>query len=68
LPLDGSEGWVLESVSDVKLRTFIPPGQQLECEARLSRHENGQAVLAVETRTGKRVLGGARVKLVAKAR
>jgi 3-hydroxymyristoyl/3-hydroxydecanoyl-(acyl carrier protein) dehydratase len=65
-PNPGSSGWTLQSVSDVKLRTFIPPGEQLECEARLNRQENGQAILSVETRNDKKVLGGARVNLAPK--
>jgi 3-hydroxymyristoyl/3-hydroxydecanoyl-(acyl carrier protein) dehydratase len=62
-PCEGSAGWALETISDVKLRTFIPPGEQLECEARLSQQTNGHALLAVETRNGKKLIGGARVKL-----
>jgi len=65
-PFQGSAGWALETISDVKLRTFISPGEQLECEARLSQQSDGHALLAVETRNGKKLIGGARVKLVAR--
>jgi hypothetical protein len=56
-------GWVLQRISDVKLRTFIPPGEQLECEARLNEQTPEMAVLGIETRKGNRVIGGARVRL-----
>jgi len=42
--------WRLASVSDVKLRTFIEPGEQLECESRLSERSDHHAIVAVETR------------------
>jgi len=65
-PPEGTAVWALETISDVKLRTFIPPGEQLECEARLSQQANCHILLTVETRNGKKLIGGARVKLAAR--
>src|SRR5262249_19318710 len=60
-PPDTGGQWTLRTVSDVKLRTFIPPGETLGLEARLIERANTTAILAVETRKGKRIVGGARV-------
>ena len=57
--------WKLRTVSDVKLRTFTPPGEVLECDARVTEHSDRNAVIAVETRKGKRNVGGAKVLLSA---
>jgi hypothetical protein len=45
------------------MRTFIPPGDLLEFEARLKKHEGGSAVVAIEARKGGRVTGSSRVTL-----
>lgn len=64
MPAPTSGGaWVLRGVSDVKLRAFTPPGEVLEIEARLTAHSNHAVSVSVETRKGKRVVGGARVWL-----
>jgi 3-hydroxymyristoyl/3-hydroxydecanoyl-(acyl carrier protein) dehydratase len=55
--------WVLRTVSDVKLRAFILPGETLEIEARLGDRADNTAGLTVETRRGKKMIGGARVRL-----
>ena len=55
--------WALRSISDVKLRAFTPPGEELEIEARLNELSTDGATLIVETRKGKRVICGARVLL-----
>ncbi len=57
--------WQLRTVSDVKLRAFTPPGEVLECEARVTECSDRSAVIAVETRKGKRNVGGAKVLLSA---
>jgi len=62
-PASGAGVWTLRAIQDVKLRTFIPPGEWLECEARVQECNGETAVLAVETRKAKRVIGGARVRL-----
>jgi len=55
--------WHLASVHDVKLRSFIPPGESLELEARLGGRDDSSLTIIVETRKGKKLLGGARVRL-----
>jgi 3-hydroxymyristoyl/3-hydroxydecanoyl-(acyl carrier protein) dehydratase len=57
--------WVLTSVSDVKLRAFIPPGQTLELETKVKERREEKVILSVETRLGKKVVGGALVHLAA---
>jgi 3-hydroxymyristoyl/3-hydroxydecanoyl-(acyl carrier protein) dehydratase len=54
---------VVRSVKDVKLRTFIPPGELLESEARLIESDSESPVISLETRKGKRLIGTARVCL-----
>lgn len=66
-PAVGSR-WRLQSISDVKLRAFTPPGDTLEIEARLNEVSGDSATVNVETRKGKRVIGGSRVGLVAEVR
>ena len=56
--------WRPRAISDMKLRAFIPPGEVLELEARLEECSEHTAVLLVETRRGKRLLGSARVTFV----
>jgi 3-hydroxymyristoyl/3-hydroxydecanoyl-(acyl carrier protein) dehydratase len=56
--------WRAHRVADMKLRAFIPPGETLALEARLDGAQNGVATLAMQTRQGKRLVGGARVELV----
>jgi len=55
--------WKLRSVSDVKLRAFTPPGEVLDCEAKLVENSGAAARLSVETRKGKKTVGGAKVFL-----
>jgi 3-hydroxymyristoyl/3-hydroxydecanoyl-(acyl carrier protein) dehydratase len=64
-PAAASNNWILRTLSDVKLRTFISPGERLECEARLQESNGEHAVIAVETRKAKKIIGGARVRLAA---
>ncbi len=58
-----SGAWVLTAVSDVKLRSFTPPGEILECEVRLDEHSDTSARLTVETKKGTKTVGGAKVWL-----
>jgi 3-hydroxyacyl-[acyl-carrier-protein] dehydratase len=63
-PMTGSPGrWRVRTVSDLKLRAFIPPGDRVEIEARLEERSNCSAVVAVTTQKGQRIIGGARVRL-----
>ena len=60
--------WSIRTVSDVKLRAFMPPGEHLELEARVLESSPATAELVVETRLGKRRIGGARVAMSAEDR
>jgi 3-hydroxymyristoyl/3-hydroxydecanoyl-(acyl carrier protein) dehydratase len=60
--------WTLRTVSDVKLRAFMPPGEHLELEARVLESSESTAELVVETHRGKRRIGGARVLLETEGR
>jgi 3-hydroxymyristoyl/3-hydroxydecanoyl-(acyl carrier protein) dehydratase len=65
LPPPPSGGkWAPRRVSDMKLRSFTPPGERLEIEASLHQISNDAATVLVETRKGKRVIGSSRVGLV----
>ena len=55
--------WNLREVTDVKLRAFMPPGERLHLQARLTVLAGDTAQLVVETRLRKRLIGGARVAL-----
>ena len=55
--------WKLETVSDMKLRAFIEPGELLELEAKLIASEGDRATISVESRRGKRLAGAATVLL-----
>jgi 3-hydroxyacyl-[acyl-carrier-protein] dehydratase len=61
-PVSGSR-WAIKSVSDVKLRAFIPPGQTLEIESKLSERSDASVVLSVQTRMEKKLVGSAWVEL-----
>ena len=60
-----SRPWSIRTVSDVKLRAFMPPGERLHLEARVLARTGDTAELIVETRLGKRLIGGARVAMAA---
>lgn len=65
IPPPAAGRWNLRGISDVKLRAFIPPGEQLELEAKLAKRAEDSATVIVETRNAKRLLGGARILLSA---
>jgi 3-hydroxymyristoyl/3-hydroxydecanoyl-(acyl carrier protein) dehydratase len=52
--------WILQSVSDVKLRAFITPGDLLEIEARLQQVSGEVATISLQTRKDNRPIGSAR--------
>jgi len=58
-------GWKLNSVSDMKLRTFIPPGELLELTVKTVTNDGTTAEVSVESRRGTRLVGAARVALSA---
>ena len=59
-----ARAWQLQSVTDMKLRAFIEPGELLELQARVSEVAGDIATIAVESRRGKRLAGAATVTLV----
>lgn len=57
--------WKLKSVSNMKLRAFIEPGELLELEAKLTAREADCLTISVESRRGKRLAGAATVSIAA---
>ncbi len=60
--------WTLRGVSDVKLRSFIPPGEKLELEARVREVNGSAATLTVDARSNGKLAGAARVQLTPETR
>ena len=60
----GGGCWRMRSVSDVKLRAFTPPGEVLGIEAKIGEAAADAVEIGVETRNGRRLVGGARVHFV----
>lgn len=60
--------WKLKSVTNTKFRSFTPPRARLECEARLDRQSDGEALVIVESRDGKRVVASGQALYVAEER
>jgi 3-hydroxymyristoyl/3-hydroxydecanoyl-(acyl carrier protein) dehydratase len=55
--------WRPQTILDMKLREFIPPGKRLDLEARLKQRANDLATLVVGARADEEAVGGARVLL-----
>jgi len=64
----GSRPWVPRTISDVKLRSFISPGETLALEARSTSSEEDQLTVAVESRIGTRLVGSAEIRFTAAPR
>jgi len=64
----GGGAWALRGVADVKLRAFTPPGEVLEIEAQLNQLSPDAITVNVAIRKGRRVVGGARVRLTPEER
>lgn len=60
--------WSLHEIADMKLRSFIPPGSQLDLEVKLLGRGERTAELALEARREQRLIGAARVLLAAEVR
>lgn len=60
----GEGTWQAQSMSDVKLRAFMPPGEMLALEAETEQIAGDKATVFVQSRRGKRRNSGARVILV----
>jgi 3-hydroxymyristoyl/3-hydroxydecanoyl-(acyl carrier protein) dehydratase len=65
LPHSGavSSRWKLKSISYMKLRTFIPPGESLDLEVKVLSSNETTAEISVESKRGSRLVGAARVTL-----
>jgi len=55
--------WFPREILDVKLRSFIPPGETLELGARVKESSNGTATVALQIRTAGKRIGSCRVNL-----
>lgn len=60
---DGTSKWKAVSMSDVKLRSFMPPGEILELKATVEERDLDRVRVIVETRKGKRLTSSARIIL-----
>lgn len=63
VPAPDGHAWAPRMISDSKLRTFIPPGDSLDFQAKIAKQEAGSLFVSVEARKGKRVTGNGRVEL-----
>jgi 3-hydroxymyristoyl/3-hydroxydecanoyl-(acyl carrier protein) dehydratase len=61
--LANGSAWSLREIADMKLRSFIPPGSQLELEVKLLGRGEQTAELALEGRRDQRLVGAARILL-----
>jgi 3-hydroxymyristoyl/3-hydroxydecanoyl-(acyl carrier protein) dehydratase len=60
--------WTLSAVSNVKIRTFSPPGEILEVEVQLKKCSEDSALMSVETRNANRTVSAARVHFTGEGR
>ena len=63
IPPPNGSAWALTEIADMKLRSFIPPGSQIELEVKLLGRTERTAELALEGRREGRLVGAARVLL-----
>ena len=68
IPAPDGGRWVARTIADGKLRTFIPPGDRLEFEARVAKHEGDALVIAVVARKDNRVTGNSKIIFSAEAK
>ncbi|MEX2581425.1 MAG: hypothetical protein WD342_20380 [Verrucomicrobiales bacterium] len=59
----GAGAWKPLRMTDVKLRSFLEPGDRLDLAARVEESGEDTAKIVVEARKGKRLVGSARVLL-----
>ena len=60
--------WVARTIADGKLRSFIPPGDCLDFDAKVARLEGASLVIAVEARKAKRVTGNSKIIFTAETK
>jgi 3-hydroxymyristoyl/3-hydroxydecanoyl-(acyl carrier protein) dehydratase len=69
VPAQDGAAWVPRVVSEVKLRTFIAPGDTLSLEARRTGNtSDGSLGVAVETRLQERRIGSAQIEFIQEVR
>ena len=62
--LDGEARWQPSAACDVKLRSFMPPGEELEVKAEVESRDDALVRAIVTTRKGKRLNSSARFEFV----
>jgi 3-hydroxymyristoyl/3-hydroxydecanoyl-(acyl carrier protein) dehydratase len=62
VPCADGLAWVPRTISDVKLRTFIAPGETLRLEAKRIERSDGCLNVAVESRSNGRLIGSAGIQ------
>jgi len=67
IPPPNGTAWSLQTIADMKLRSFILPGSQLELEVKRLGGTARTAELALESRREQRLVGAARVLLATEA-
>jgi 3-hydroxymyristoyl/3-hydroxydecanoyl-(acyl carrier protein) dehydratase len=65
VPLPDSTKWRPAIISEVKLRTFTSPGEQLDLTATWAEQSGGTLIVDVESRNRQRLVAGARIHLTA---
>ncbi len=61
IPCTNGGAWTARTIADGKLRTFNPPGDYLDFEARVAKHESDSLVIVVEARKAGKLTGGAKI-------
>jgi len=59
---DNGGRWLPRTISNVKLRSFISPGEALRLEARRTGHSESSLNVAVESRLNRRLIGSAEIQ------
>jgi 3-hydroxymyristoyl/3-hydroxydecanoyl-(acyl carrier protein) dehydratase len=59
---DNGGRWLPRRISNVKLRSFISPGEALRLEARRTGHSERSLNVAVESRLNRRLIGSAEIQ------
>ena len=59
---DNGGRWLPRTISNVKLRSFISPGEALRLEARRTGHSESSLNVAVESRLNQRLIGSAEIQ------
>jgi 3-hydroxymyristoyl/3-hydroxydecanoyl-(acyl carrier protein) dehydratase len=63
IPPPASGGWTPQSVLNMKLREFLPPGRPLDLEAVLKQRSSASAMLLLTAKAGGEMVGSAKLLL-----